>query len=98
MNCHRTGKRINNQRRAIEARYGTSDQNLHRTLRLGFAGSLAISGLIKVNINPIISCVKRPRRGPCVTASRYQNDSSHAYDVIEKFLDEELFQNIVVFR
>ena len=65
---------------------------------LGIGGSMALSGLAKAGIEHVQGFDKRQETGPSSISSRYQNASWRAYDIAQKLLDDEAYQQLVEYR
>lgn len=66
-----------------------------RVVGLGIAGSTAVSGLAKNNVEKVHGYEKRPEHGPRSATSRYQNASWRAYDVAQQMVDDQAFQHFL---
>ena len=69
-----------------------------QVIGLGIGGSLAVSGLAKSGVESVHGYEQRERSGLGSVGSRYQNASWRAYDISEKMLDTEAFDNLCKYR
>ncbi len=69
-----------------------------KVVGLGVGGSLAVSGLKKRGIQYVLGYDKRTRYGERSVTSRYQNASWRAYDIAQKLLDDEAYNDLVSYK
>eukprot|EP00543_Licmophora_paradoxa_P001312 CAMPEP_0202453544 /NCGR_PEP_ID=MMETSP1360-20130828/11495_1 /ASSEMBLY_ACC=CAM_ASM_000848 /TAXON_ID=515479 /ORGANISM="Licmophora paradoxa, Strain CCMP2313" /LENGTH=564 /DNA_ID=CAMNT_0049072671 /DNA_START=126 /DNA_END=1817 /DNA_ORIENTATION=- len=66
-----------------------------KVVGLGIGGSMAVSGLAKAGVDTVIGYDKRNQAS---VTSRYQNASWRAYDVAQKLLDEQAYDELMAYR